>query len=93
MDLAELAGGRDLKQDETTFEHNGERTQPVRKTSPERTGQRHPGSRVLHILDQWAARPTFAFGVVAAVVLWVLFSVVFGFPANWRACSRHSRRR
>ena len=26
--------------------------------------------------------PTLAFGVVAAVVVWVLFSVVFGFPAK-----------
>ena len=65
-----------------TFDHNGERSQPVRETSPERTGQRHPGSRVLHVLDRWAARPTLAFGVVAAVVVWVLFSAVFGFPAK-----------
>jgi len=45
-------------------------------------GQRHPGSRVLHVLDGWAARPTLAFGVVAAVVVWVLFTAVFGFPAK-----------
>src|SRR5664279_6651402 len=65
-----------------TFDHNGERRQPVRLSSPEGTGQRHPGSRVLHVLDRWAARPTLAFGVVAAVAAWVLFSVVFGFPAK-----------
>jgi low affinity Fe/Cu permease len=44
--------------------------------------QRHPGSRVLHVLDRWAAGPTLALGVVAAVVVWVLFSAVFGFPAR-----------
>ncbi len=52
------------------------------ETSLERTGQRHPGSRVLHVLDRWAARPTLALGLVAAVVLWVLFSAAFGFPAR-----------
>ena len=66
----------------TTFEHNGQRSQPVPETSPEKTGQRHPGSRVLHVLDRWAARPTLAFGVVTAVLLWVLLSAVFGFPAK-----------
>jgi len=66
----------------TTFEHNGERNRPVRETSPQGTGQRHPGSRVLHVLDRWAATPTLAFGVVAAVLLWVLFSAMFGFPAK-----------
>src|SRR5450631_2442124 len=65
-----------------TFDHNGQRSQPVPETSPDRTGLRHPGSRVLHVLDRWAARPTLAFGVVAAVVVWVLFSVMFGFPAK-----------
>jgi len=54
----------------------------VPETSLERTGQRHPGSRVLHVLDRWAARPTLALGLVAAVVLWVLFSAAFGFPAR-----------
>jgi low affinity Fe/Cu permease len=52
----------------------------VPQTSPHRTGQRHPGSRVLHVLDRWAAKPTLAFGVVAAVAVWVLFSAAFGFP-------------
>jgi low affinity Fe/Cu permease len=65
-----------------TCDHNGQNGQPERDTSSDRTGQRHPGSRVLHILDRWAARPTLAFGVVAAVAAWVLFSAVFGFPAK-----------
>jgi low affinity Fe/Cu permease len=54
----------------------------VQEGSAEKTEQRHPGSRVLHALDRWAARPTLALGVVTAVVVWVLFSAVFGFPAR-----------
>ena len=46
-----------------------------------KTGQRHLGSRVLHALVRWAANPTLALGVVTAVVLRVLYSAVFGFPA------------
>ncbi len=48
----------------------------------EKTDQRHRGSRVLHALDRWAARPTLALAVVTAVVVWVLYSVAFGFPAR-----------
>ena len=44
--------------------------------------QRHRGSRVLHTLVRWAARPSLALGVVAADFLWVLYSAVFGFPAR-----------
>jgi low affinity Fe/Cu permease len=33
-------------------------------------------------LDRWAAKPALALIVVAAVVVWVLFSVVFGFPVR-----------
>jgi low affinity Fe/Cu permease len=54
----------------------------VQEDSAEQAEQRHPGSRVLHAVDRWAARPTLALGVVAAVVVWVLFSAVFGFPAR-----------
>jgi len=54
----------------------------VQEGSAEKTEQRHPGSRVLHALDRWAARPTLALGVVTAVVVWVLFSAVFEFPAR-----------
>jgi low affinity Fe/Cu permease len=54
----------------------------VQERSDEQAEQRHPGSRVLHAVDRWAARPTLALSAVAAVVVWVLFSVVFGFPAR-----------
>jgi low affinity Fe/Cu permease len=47
-----------------------------------KTDERHLGSRVLHALARWAANPTLALGVVTAVVLWVLYSAVFGFPAR-----------
>jgi low affinity Fe/Cu permease len=54
----------------------------VQEESDEQVDQRHPGSRVLHAIDRWAARPTLALGAVAAVVAWVLISAVFGFPAR-----------
>ena len=54
----------------------------MRDSSGETSEQRHAGSRVLHVLDRWAARPTLALGVVVAVVVWVLWSAVFGFPAR-----------
>ena len=54
----------------------------MRHESSEKTERRHGGSRVLHALVRWAARPTLALGVVTAVVLWVLYSVAFGFPAR-----------
>jgi len=54
----------------------------VQETSDEEVDQRHPGSRVLHAVDRWAARPTLALGAVAAVLVWVLISAVFGFPAR-----------
>jgi low affinity Fe/Cu permease len=54
----------------------------VQERTADKTEQRHPGSRVLHAVDRWAAKPTLALGAVAAVVVWVLFSAVFGFPAR-----------
>ena len=54
----------------------------MQEGSAEKTEQRHPGSRVLHALDRWAARPTLALGAVAAVVVWVFVSAIFGFPAR-----------
>jgi low affinity Fe/Cu permease len=54
----------------------------VQETSDEQVEQRHPGSRILHAVDRWAARPTLALGAVAAVVVWVLISAIFGFPAR-----------
>jgi len=50
--------------------------------SEEQARQRHPSSRVLHALDRWAARPTLALSVVTAVVAWILYSALFGFPAR-----------
>jgi len=54
----------------------------VQERSDEQVDQRHPGSRVLHAVDRWAARPTLALAAVTAVVVWVLISVVVGFPAR-----------
>jgi low affinity Fe/Cu permease len=54
----------------------------VQERSDEQVEQRHPGSRVLHAVDRWAARPTLALGAVAAVAAWVLISAIFGFPAR-----------
>ena len=54
----------------------------MQEGSGEKTEQRHLGSRVLHALVRWAANPTLALAVVTAVVLWVLYSAVFGFPAR-----------
>ena len=48
----------------------------------EESEHRHVGSRVLHALDRWAAKPALALSVVTAVVVWVLYSAVFGFPAQ-----------
>ncbi|HZW43229.1 MAG TPA: low affinity iron permease family protein [Dermatophilaceae bacterium] len=54
----------------------------MRHESSEKTERRHRGSRVLHALDRWAAKPTLALGVVTADVAWVLYSAAFGFPAR-----------
>ena len=54
----------------------------MQEGSGRKTQQRHLGSRVLHVLARWAANPTLALAVVGAVVLWVLYSAVFGFPAR-----------
>ena len=54
----------------------------MQEGSGERSEQRHPGSRVLHALDRWAARPTLALSVVTVDVVWVLGSALFGFPAR-----------
>lgn len=44
---------------------------------------RPPGSRLLHRLDQASSRPTVAWTLLAADLLWLLYSVAFGFPAKW----------
>ncbi len=50
--------------------------------SAENAEQRHFGSRVLHALDRWAAKPTLALGVVTADAVWLIFSALFAFPAR-----------
>lgn len=50
--------------------------------SAENTERRHLGSRVLHALDRWAAKPTLALGVVTADAVWLLCSALFAFPAR-----------
>ena len=52
------------------------------RDAAEASDHRHVGSRVLHTLDRWATKPTLALSVVAAVVVWVLYSAVFGFPED-----------
>jgi low affinity Fe/Cu permease len=54
----------------------------VQQGSGEETRQRNRGSRVLHALVRWAAKPTLALGVVTADIVWVLYSALFGFPAR-----------
>ena len=41
-----------------------------------------PGSRLLHEIDQLSSRPIVAWVLVVADVVWVLVSVVFGFPSR-----------
>lgn len=52
------------------------------RDAAEASEHRHVGSRVLHALDRWATKPTLALSVVTAVVVWVLYSAVFRFPAR-----------
>lgn len=54
----------------------------MRDGSSKASGHRHVGSVVLHAVDRWSTHPTLALGVVAGVVVWVLYSVVFRFPAR-----------
>ena len=54
----------------------------MREGPAQESEQRHPGSRALHALDRWAAGPTLAIGVVIADLLWVVASILFGFPAR-----------
>jgi len=54
----------------------------VQEVSGEKTEQWNLGSRVLHALVRWAARPTLALSVVTGDVESVLYSAVFGFPAR-----------
>ncbi len=40
-------------------------------------------SQLLWAVDRWAGRPLTAVGVLAATALWVLLSVISGFPSRW----------
>lgn len=53
--------------------HNSRNSEPT---------ERPAGSRLLYLLDSWAGRPVVALTVVAADLLWVLFSVFKGFPGR-----------
>ena len=44
---------------------------------------RPPGSGLLHRLDQASSRPSVAWTLLTADLLWLLSSVAFGFPAKW----------
>jgi low affinity Fe/Cu permease len=43
---------------------------------------RSAGSRLLYSVDRWAGQPLVALTVVAVDLLWVLFSVLDGFPSR-----------
>lgn len=46
----------------------------------QRSPERRAGSALLHLVDDLAARPLLALCVVAADLVWMLFSAVLGFP-------------
>ena len=54
-------------------------TRPPRALSSVRA----PGSRLLRSIDQLTSRPLTAWVLVILDGLWVVFSVVTGFPARW----------
>ncbi len=41
-----------------------------------------PGSRLLHVIDQASSRPVVAWVLLSVDAMWVLFSVVVGFPTR-----------
>lgn len=43
---------------------------------------RSPGSQFLHSIDQLSARPVVAWVLLSADAVWVLFSIVAGFPGR-----------
>ena len=44
---------------------------------------RPPGSRLLHRLDRVTSRPGVAWTLLTADLLWLVYSIAFGFPARW----------
>jgi cobalamin biosynthesis protein CobD/CbiB len=57
-------------------------TDRMMTASNRQANTRPPGSRLLHGLDQLAARPFLALAVVAADSVWVIASAALGFPAS-----------
>lgn len=53
--------------------------------TPGATKERETGSELLYRMDRIAARPMPAVLVVAADLVWVLWSAVFGFPSRWES--------
>ena len=45
-------------------------------------GVQSRGSRLIHAVDRWASSSTLAIVVVLADVVWLIFSVVVGFPTR-----------
>ncbi len=46
---------------------------------------RPPGSRLPHRLDRVSSRPGVAWTLLTADLLWLLYSIAFGFPARWES--------
>ena len=44
---------------------------------------RPPGSRLLHRLDRVTSQPGVAWTLLTADLLWLVYSIAFGFPARW----------
>jgi len=44
---------------------------------------RPSGSRLLHRLDRVSSQPRVAWTLLTADLLWLLYSIAFGFPARW----------
>lgn len=50
---------------------------------PEEERGRSLGSRLLSGLDRWTSRAMVAVVVLSGALIWVLISIVVGFPARW----------
>jgi low affinity Fe/Cu permease len=57
------------------------RGQEAGETIPEEGRSRR--SRLLWAVDRWAGLPLTALGVLLASVVWILLSVILGFPNGW----------
>lgn len=54
----------------------------MRTTRNSGSSIRPPGSRLLHLIDEGSSRPLVAWLLLTADAVWVLFSVVVGFPTR-----------